>query len=529
MSSTRSRAYLLLPLLVLVGCPKKTPPPHKRPDALVVHMETEPAHLLSMLRPDYWAKRTTSHLVFQSLLRIHPRTYEPEGELAATWRVSKDRLTYTFFLRNGVRWHDGHAFSGEDVVFTLDRLLDESTGAAGARSALRPYIQSYALIKHDELRIVCKKASPFFLSVLADLDILPAHLLARGELSKHPFLRAPVGTGPYRFHSWKSGQQIVLQRFEQYWGQKPAIGKLIYRVVANPDVALKLCRRGEIDFMPRVRPAQWVGVVSKDPVLKHEFIRTRHFPPGQSFVMLNHRRPLFSDVRVRRALAMLLDLDTIVTQVMHGIGHRVGSLYWFKDPHYDATIQPIPYDPGRAAKLLAQAGFSDSDGDGILDKAGRPFKFTFLVAAVSKSQQRWATIYQQALRKVGVLMDISSMDWSAYLDRIRKHDFDVGALGMRQTRAQTDLYDQLHSSQIKHGQNYSAYHNPEADRLLVQVRSEMDPEKRRQAALALQKVLARDVALIPLFAEEEPGIVSRRVHGVYTSVLWYQLRDWWIE
>lgn len=517
---------VLLAALALWGCPDKNKPTRET-NTLRIHVEAEPAHLVSMLQPDAWAHRITSHNLFESLVRLHPRSYEVQGELASTWKVSDDKLTYTFYLRDGVRWHDGKPFTGADVTFTLDRLLDPAVRAASARASLQPFIDSYRLVEDNVLEITCKRPSRWFLVSIADLAILPRHVMRKGDLNKHPALRRPVGTGPYRFAGWKSGRSITLERFPGYWGEKPRIRRLVYRIVRDADVALKLARRRELDFVPRVRAAQWRGQVLKDPLFRHEFIVTYHDSPGTTYIVLNHKRALFQDVRVRRALGMLLDRDTIADKILRGLARKIDALYWFKDPDYNEDVEPIPFAPARARKLLAAAGWRDSDDNGVLDREGRPFKFTFLLPATSKSARRWLTLYQQQLKRAGVVMDINPLDWSAYLGRIRAHEFDAGALGMVQVGPFTDLYYQFHSSQADGGQNYGAYSNTEVDGLLERIRSEMDPARRRRQSLRVQRLLARDVAVIPLFSYKDPGIVSRHVHGVYDSALWYQVRDWW--
>ena len=526
LTTRRWPAALALAALALAGCPDKPAP---RKSELVVQMETEPSHLVSMLKPDFWARHIASDNIFEPLVRMNPRTYKYEPALASTWQVSDDGLSYTFYLRQGVRWHDGQPFSGADVKLTLDRVMDPKVKAGALRSALAATMERYELVKPDQLLIVCKQKSPFFLDSIIELDILPAHLLRKGDLNTHPFLRKPVGTGPYRFGTWSAGQRITLERNDKYWGRKARIKRLVYRKVGNSELALRLARKGELHLVPRIRPAQWVGRVRKDVVLRHEFIKTKAFPPGIMYVMFNHQRPLFADQRVRRALAMLWDLDTIGEKIMHGLMQRVGALYWYKDPDYNHQIKPLKFDPAAARKLLIEAGFGDSDKNGVLDRGGKPLRFTFLVPTASKSLSRWLTIYQQHLRKAGVVLEISPMEWGPYMDRLRKHDFDAAATGMRLTTPHTDLFSQVHTSQIAAGQNYSGYSNPKVDRLLDGIRIEMDPAKRRIMSLRLQQLLADDVALVPLFAEMAPGLVSRKVHGVYTSALWYQPRDWWID
>ncbi len=397
------------------------------------------------------------------------------------------------------------------MKFTFDRLMDEKVRAANARGTLEPFIARYELVKPDEFRIVCKRVSPWFLTNISDLAILPEHLMARGDLNTHKLLRRPVGTGPYRFVSWRSGRQITLERYAGYWGAKPKIKRLVYLFIRDPDKAVKLARRREIDFIPRVRAAHWFGRIKKDPFFRHEFITTHHYSPGTSYILLNHgsegKPSIFGDVRVRRALAKLLDLRRIT----------------------DQSIKPVAFDPAGARKLLTAAGFTPSASDGTLVRDGKPLRFKFLLVTSSTSSKRWLTLYQEELRKAGVVMELSPIDWSTYVSRIRAHDFDAGALGMVQVGPFTDLYYQLHSSQAKDGQNYGQYSNPRVDRLLEQIRSTMDDSARRRMSHELQQILSRDVAMIPLFAMEDRGIVARRVHGVYSSALWYQVRDWWLD
>lgn len=528
-------ALSLAALFTAAACPRKPSKPAgdggagRARDQLVVHLEVEPAHLVYMLKPDAWAYRMTAHTLLQALIRIDPKSYGFVGELAREWTVSDDGLTYTFDLRRDVRWHDGKPFSGADVKFTFDRLMDENVQAASTRASLEPFIDRYELVGEHTFKIVCKEPSFFFLQNLASVMILPAHLMRQGDLNRHPLLRRPIGTGPYRFSSWTPGREIVLERYDRYWGKAPRIRRLVWRIVRDAAVALRLARRGELGFVPRVGPDLWTSQVLRDAAFRKRFAFTYHTTPGIGFVLFNHQRPLLADVRVRRALGELLDVDMIVKKIMYGLAERVPSLYWANDPYFDSTIKALRFDPTAAAATLEQAGFRDQDADGVLERGGKPLSFTFIVSAGSKSAQRWLTIYQQQLRKARVKMEIQTLEWAAYLQRIREHDYDLAALGMQISGPYTDLYLQLHSSQIKEGQNYAAFSDPEVDRLLERIRVERDHARRKQLTHALQQRLAEKVPVLPLFSLREPGLVAREVRGVYSSDMWYQLQDWWIE
>ncbi|MBW2731329.1 MAG: hypothetical protein JRH20_02990 [Deltaproteobacteria bacterium] len=518
---------------VLAGCPPsdrgkataKEPAPGKA-STLVVHIDVNPPALLPTIHPDQWAVRITSHNVYEALLRYSPNPpYGLEGELATAWKIEEEGRVLTFELRRGVRWHDGKPFTARDVRFTLDRILDEKVRAASTRATLAPHIERYEVLGPHRFRIVCKKASPFFLHALPAVPIIPEHIFRDSDLNHHPRLRSPLGTGPYRFVRWRSGRDITLERHKGYWGKKASIERLVFRVVRSPQQALRLAHRGELDFLPRLHGSQLGSALENDVVLRRRFRRIQHVTPGTSYVLLNHRRSMFSDVRVRRALSLLLDVETIVTHLMRGQAKRISSLYWMGDPDCDQGLRPTRFDPAAAVKLLDSVA-ADSDGDGIREVGGKPFRFTFFVVAASRTTRRWATIYQQQLKKAGIEMTIKPVEWAAYLQAIRRHDFDMGTLGMAFSAPYSDLYLQFHSSQADDGQNYGAYSNPEADRLMAAIRREMDPKKRRAQGTRLQHLLAADVAAIPLFTLTEPGLLSRRVQGALSTFPWYRLASW---
>lgn len=512
------------------GCPKKTKSSaDAKRQRLVVHIETEPSHLLGMLQPDIWTRRIASHNILEALVRINPRSSQFEGELAKSWTLSPDGKHYTFVLREGVRWHDGQPFSGKDVKFTFDRMLDPRVRAASQRGALEPLIKSYELLPGNRFVIHCQNASRFLLQSLASLDILPAHIYAKGDLNRHPRARSPVGTGPYRFESWDSGREIVVLRNDRYWGKKARIRRVVYRVIRDGVRAIQMAKKGEVDFLPRIRPAVFRTQVATDKDLMRRFTRVEHVVTGNFFILINHLRMPFKDLAVRQALAHLVDRKKIIEKVLLGFARRVDSLIWFDDPDFDPTVSGFSFDPAKAREMLAKAGFADSDGDNILDRKGVAFSFEFLLPSASKSALRWLTLYQEELRKARIELKIVSLDWAVFLKRIRAHDYHAAALGMKIDGPYTDLYLQFHSSQMKDGQNYSGYGNPVVDRLVQQVRFETDPARRRQASARLQQLLSRQVAVIPLFALTQPGLLARRVKGVYSSASWYQIRDWWID
>ena len=498
----------------------------KQGTPLRVQIDNEPPSLVSLIHPDVWAERIASGNILEPLLAHDPRPpHRLKGVLATRWQAKKGGRVWEFWLRPGVQWHDGSPFSGQDVRFTIDRILDEKVRAVSVRASLAPFIDKVELVAPLQLRIHCKRPAPMLPELLSTVSILPAGLMAKSDLNVHPLLNAPVGTGPYRFLHWRRGQSIGLVRNDAYWGPAAGIARVEFYIVRDPEAALRLAEQGRLDFVPRLHGAQVARRVRGNPRLAG-FRLLQQLTPGTSFIAFNHQRAFFADQRVRRALAMLLDVPTIIERLMFGYGRRLGSLYWPGDPDWDPSVKAIPFDPQQAASLLSAAGWIDRDGDGVRERGGRKLAFTFALVAASKTTARWATLYQQELKRAGVQLELKTLEWADYLRRLRAHDFDMAPLGMALGGLYTDLYLQLHSSQGRDGQNYGAYKNPQMDKMLDELRLTFDPPRRRALALQLQRSLAAEVPVIPLFTMVDPCLVSKSLSGVYPSPLWFQLREW---
>jgi peptide/nickel transport system substrate-binding protein len=499
------------------------------PTRLTLRIEAEPAHLVNMLRPEIWSHRVSDHNILESLIRIDPRKRDFVPELASSWSVTDGGRTYRFRLRRGVKWHDGQPFRAEDVKFTFERLLDERINAEASRASLKPMLSSYSLIGDDLFEVRLRYPSIYFLQAIANISVLPAHLMSKGDLNQHPLLRRPVGTGPYRFFDWQSGQAIVLRRFDQYWGNKGKVDFLVYRIIQDESLALNMALRREIHFLPHIRPAQWVHRVARSRPLLANYRPVSHLVPAVFFVTLNQANSFFADRRVRLALAHLLDRQRIVDQLLHGFARAMESMIYFEDPDHDPSVRAPRFSPTEARRALEEAQVIDRDRDGIRERGGRPFRFDFLLPSSSSAAMSWLTLYQEELRKEGIVMRIVTLDWSVFLQRLAARSFDAGALGMKIEGPHTDVYLQVHSSQAKTGQNYAGYRNATVDKLLDAIRSEVSGTRRRKLSARLQRILAHDVVVIPLFASRQPGLIAKEVGGVYESGSWYQLRDFWLE
>lgn len=494
---------------------------------IVVHLEVEPPHLGYFVNPDAWTRRLTIPLVYDTLVHEDPKTYEYTPALAASWEVSPDSLTYTFHLRGGVKWHDGHAFSAKDVKFTFDKMYDPSVRAQSMRANYEPFCDRWEAPDDATFVLYCHKPSFLMLTNLADLPIMPQHVFSTGDMNKHEALRKPVGTGPYRLESWTPRQSIVLARNDAYYGKKGYLDRIVYQFVEDPSVAVQLARKGELDFLSRVREAQWMGMKG-DATIDASFNKVTDWPVSYSYMVFNLERPLFRDKRVRQAMAHLFDRRRILDTIMYGQGRMTESPFYFKAKNFHQNLAPRLYDPDRARRLLDEAGWKDSDGDGVRDREGVKLAFTFMRTIGSSTQEKWSTLLQEDLRKAGVTMEISPIEWSQFLERLRKHNFDLASLMGIFPSPRVEFFVNYHSSQIADGQNYSSYRNAEVDGLLDRIRGELDEAKRNGMELRLQEIIHEDAPEMFMYNHATNAIVHKRYRGVYTSPMWYQLGEWWI-
>lgn len=494
-------------------------------DELVIHIDTEPPHLNPLIQEDMWLARIAINNIFEGLVRRHPRTYEFLPSLATRWEISENGRIITFTLRKNVLFHDGKPFGAKDVLFTIDQLMDPRMATAAARSDFLG-LSRWEALDGGRIRFTFKQPSFKILEFFSHLSILPRHVYGNAHLSSHPANSRPVGTGPFRFSRWERGSFIRVRRNESYWGRKPFLRKVVYRLVRSKEKAFELLKKREIDLMPRVLPSYTCG---KNAPIHERRVRSGYralvwYPVQFYTVIFNMKNPIFRDARVRQAMAMLIDRPLIAEKIFCGHARIVTGPYWIEKPGYDKSIRPYPFDPDGARRLLASAGFVDSDGDGILDRAGRPFRLTYLQIAESEVQRRLHPIFQQTFRKAGIEMEIDTLGWNQVIGRLKQQRFDLVDLNWFYYYDQ-DLYQIYHSSQCRGGSNYGCYSNPQVDALLTRIRGTLNPEERRLLERKLHGLLHQDLPGIYLFNVGDVAMVSRRLEGVYPSAEWFQVRE----
>lgn len=493
-------------------------------DALVTGAIGDASRLLPLLASDS-ASGDIVGLVFNGLVKYNEQL-ELTGDLAESWTVSPDGRTITFKLRPGVRWQDGTPFTAEDVRFTYQKLIDPAV--------ITPFSSSFELIEAldavDPLTVRIRYKEPFAPALESwGMGILPKHLLEHEDLNTTKYLRAPVGTGPYRFVRWKSGELIELRANPDYFEHRPFIDRCLYRIIPDQATLFLELLTGGVDTTG-LTPLQYTRQTDA-PYLRERYTKFRYPSFGFTYIGYNLADARFSDVRVRRALNLAIDKQAILDGVLFGLGAVATGPYPKESWAYDPAIQPPAPDPQAARRLLAEAGWEDRDKDGWLDKDGQPFRFTLLTNQGNEVRRQAAELIQRQLRSVGIDVRIRIIEWSTFVHEfIDKRQFEAVLLAWSLSR-DPDIYDLFHSSKTKPGEyNFVGYRNPAVDELLIRGRQTFDRAERQKIYHALHQALYDDQPYTFLYVADALPVVEKRFRNVRATPagIGVNFIDWYV-
>ncbi len=493
-------------------------------DAIIRGSIGDASNLIPLIASDS-ASFDIADLVYSGLVR-YDRDLNIEGDLAESWEISPDGLEITFRLRRGVRWHDGAPFTAEDVRFTYELLVDPATPTAYAEDFLQ--VQRFQVLDPHTVRVSYGK--PFAPALISwGMPIVPRHLLEGEDLTTTPLARSPVGTGPYRFVKWLTGEQIVLEASEDYWEGRPNIDQHITRVIPDTATMFLELKAGGVDWMG-LDPVQYTRQTGTE-TFRRDFRKYRYLDFMYTYLGFNLEDPRFADRRVRQAIAHAIDKQELVDIVLLGLGQAVTGHYKPGSWAHNPDVMKYRHSPERARELLAEAGWLDRDGDGWLDRDGEKFAFTVVTNQGNRKRAMSAEIIQGRLKEVGIDMRIRVVEWAAFLKNfVRPRNFDAIILGWR-TVPDPDAYDVWHSSKTGPDElNHVSFRNAEVDDLLERGRGTFDREERRKAYFRIQEILAEEQPYVFLFAPETLPIIHSRFRGVAigsTGILTSNFIGWW--
>ncbi|MCS6895499.1 MAG: ABC transporter substrate-binding protein [Bacteroidia bacterium] len=507
--------------------------------------------------------------IYLSLLSVDPRDtnypYVP-AIAAALPEVSPDGMRYTFEIHPAARWDNGEPITAKDVEFSFKVIKNPLVDCP----QLRPYYEFVEDVSIDpknprRFTVITNRKYMLALSSIGTMFILPRYIYdpenlldkySIRQLNKeadrlrndpnirrfaeryNAMQREPkdiVGAGPYVLEEWVTGQQIVLRRKPTWWGDtlkgvayEAYPDKVVYRIINDPNTAITALKAQKIDVMNGIPAKDFMELKKNASFLEHFRLET---PPSfaYSYIGLNMRpqgrRPIFTDVRVRRALAHLVDVDMIIKKFSYGLAQRVtGPLYPMHKGAYNDTLRPIPYDPQKAAQLLDEAGWKDKDGDGVREKDidGKriPLEFDIYVNAGNEVRLQIAQIIKQEAEKVGMRVNIVPLEWAVFLERMKKHDFDcyIGAwIGSHNPQ---DLKQIWHSqSWAEGGSNYVGFGNAQTDAIIEATRSELDQARRDSLYRIFHRLVYDEQPYIFLSSPLERIAIHRRFRNAYVSAI----------
>jgi len=512
------------PAVELIDTPISTAPAHG--DRMVDASIGDASNLIPMIAGDASSHAIAGQL-YLSLLK-YDRNLDLTGQLAERWEVSDDQVSITFHLKKNLTWTDGEPFTSADCAFTLSLIQHEHTQSA--------YKSDYAKVVRfetpDKLTFRVFYSEPYSpaLSTWSSLAMLPKHVFENEDIMKTSLSRQPKATiGPYTLADWQGQQSILMRANPDYFDGDVWITERLTRIIPDPATQFLELSAGNIDSMG-LTPIQYQRLFETKQVLKTNYRRYKYLNFVYTYLGFNLTRKPFDDPRVRQALAFAIDRQELVDGVLLGLGETIATPYKPGTYWVNEKLKPRPYNVDKAKVLLAEAGWKDSDGDGILDKDGRPFKFTILTNNGNKQRADTATIIQHRLKNVGVKIDVRLVEWSAFIENfINKRNFEAVLLGWSLS-PDPDQYNIWHSSQTGARQfNFLTYNNPKVDEALIAATRTFDKAERKKYYDIVQQEIHDDVPMVFLYAPYSLPAMHKRIHGIdpapagigHNSEKWY--------
>ncbi|MFW2331842.1 MAG: peptide-binding protein [Nitrospinota bacterium] len=497
---------------------------------LVVASIGDASNLIPYLSGDSASSEIQSYL-YSSLLDIDKDKNLIPG-LATSWEISDDSKSITFNLRDDVKWHDGVGFSAYDIEFQYKTMIDPDLLSAYKE----PFLQIEELRVIDDFTFTVKYDQPYAPAItnLASLTGLPRHLfkdIDPADIASSKFGRNPIGNGPYQFKLWKTQEKVVVTKNSNYHKQpKPYIDEVITVVIPDNTTQFLELKSGSIDMM-NLDPIQYQHE-SNSSYFNENFVKYKYLDNSYTYLGFNLKHELFKDKKVRQALATAIDKEEIIKIALLGLGQAATGPYKPGTWAYNDQVKRYPFNQDKATKILAEAGWRDSDNDGILDKNGKKFSFTIVTNQGNNQRKKIAQIIQQRLQDIKIDVKIKVIEWSSFLENfINKRDFEAVVLGWS-LGLDPDGYIIWHSSKTKeHEFNFISYANQEVDQLLELGRRTLNQSKRKEIYHKLQKILAEEQPYIFLYYPYATPIVASKVRGIEPGAagIAYNFDDWKID
>ena len=493
-------------------------------DMFVTSSIGEPVNLIPFFASDS-ASSEISRLIFNGLVK-YDKDLKIVGDLAASFEVKDGGMKIIFHLRKNVHWQDGAPFTAEDVEFTFQKLRDPNPPTPYGGDFEK--VESLKVLDDSTLEVNYKE--PFSPGLASrGMGIIPKHLLEKEDLMKTSFSRRPVGTGPYLLKKWKTGERLELRANRDYFEGRPFIERTIYRIIPDQATTFLELETENLDsagLTPLQFKRQTDTSFFKDHYTKY---RTPSF--GYTYIGYNSEHPLFGDRKVRKAIGLAINKQEIADVTLLGLGQVATGPCLPSSWAYNSDVKPSPFDPALARQWLSEAGWTDADGDGFLDKEGRKFSFTLLTNLGNEQRKMACEIIQRRLREIGIDVKIQVIEWGTFLrEFIDKKKYEAVLLAWNLSY-DPDIFDIFHSSKTRPGEfNFVSYKNEEVDGLLAEGRRLFKEEARAPVYRRIHRIISDDEPYTFLTVPDSLLVLHRRFRGpeLAPSGIGYNFIKWFV-
>ena len=498
---------LILLGVLIAGCLKPEEAP-KRELTIGVRGWAGPSDIISAMGG------SADHLVFETLVMMD-QNKEFKPLLAESWDISDDGRTYTFHLKENVKFHDGTPLTANDIKFSINQFK---------YPPLMSTIEEIQVTDDHTVKFVLKRPSPQFL-----FELHFGGAIIKPTESENDVVSNAAGTGPFELGDHAKDQYFTIVKNEDYWGGNVKLDKVTFKVIPDPNTRVMSLETGEIymtgtDAASHI-PTEALSLLKNNPNL--ELMKSEETGFRIDVVALNGLKPPFNDLRVRKAVCYAIDKNAI--NMILGEGGRVVDGPVFPETEwYNPTIKGYPYDLEKAEKLLAEAGWEDTDGDGILEKDGKPFKVSFVISPVSPLWSNIAEVIQAQLKKVGIDVKIEVLETGAHFAALSKGNFDMTIkVDTGTPRIPPDFSHTYHSISRAGGWGAKLIENETLDRLINQHLSTLDHGKQLELAYEIQEAINENRP-VALYIEDYRIIaMNKKVQGFEPMPGWSSLRYLW--
>lgn len=458
---------------------------------------------------------------------------------------SEDFRTVTIKLNPDLKWHDGHPVTADDFVFSWQQILSDEVPSFTHKPGTDKITDVVAVDEHTVRFVQDDPTATRLWNLL--YPVVPKHIFEKGK-EENPDLktgeyynnqsRNPVGWGPYKIVEWVENDKIVLERWEDYHGDKPYFKRVVFKIIPDATVALLSFEKGDVDYLRALSSQQFAVETQRDSFTEMGY---KVWSPEWAFSYIGWNmdgsNPFFADKRVRYAMTHAMNRPLIKEKISYNLTTYCEGIYHPDSWMFNPDIEMLTYDLDKAAALLDEAGWTVDPDSGWrtkeIDGKEVEFEFTLTFSQGNPTAVKIASIFQQDLKKLGVRMKTQVIEWSVFLEKARNHEFQAQMAGWGTGTDPDTGWNLWRSDQYEQGRNYVGYSNETVDKLFEEGRKEFDFEKRKLVYQKIHKEIYDDQPYTWLFNSPARSAINHRIQGIIFSPrgvtgFWPGMRSWWV-